>query len=174
MLSETIDSVLCFDSRCFADSRGVFLKVFDAALPQLSGFCPQQVNHVQSPARYTLRGLHYQTSEHAEAKIFRAIRGAIQLAWVDLRTSSTKGRPSSGTIILDRPETSVLVPRGFATGYLTLEPDSEVLYLSDNAYAPKYEQGLRWDDPQLDLNWLHQYPTISEKDTAWPLLAPSC
>ena len=172
--SKPTDEVSQFDCRCFVDSRGSFLKVFDAALPQLRGFCPQQVNHVRTADKHTLRGLHYQIGDFAEAKFFRVLSGAIQLAWVDLRKVDEEFRPLCGTAVLDKPETGILVPRGFATGYLTLEPNSEVLYLSDNAYTPEYECGLHWNDPRLGLNWLSRTPTVSDKDAAWPLLVLSC
>lgn len=168
--NKTIDSVFSFDSRCFVDSRGTFLKVFDSALPEMREFRPQQVNHVRTAEKYTLRGLHYQVGDYAEAKLFRILRGSVQLVWVDHRMVNQNSPPSCGTIVLDKAESGVLVPRGFATGYLTLEPNSEVLYLSDNTYVPESERGLRWDDPQLALNWLNQHPTISDKDAAWPLL----
>lgn len=172
--SETFTPVLQFDSQCFSDSRGTFLKVFDAASSEIREFRPQQINYVQTPQKNTLRGLHYQLDEYAESKIFRVIKGTIQLAWVDLRAVVSEISAHCGSVVLNKPTSAILVPRGFATGYLTLEPDTEVLYLSDNIYVPEYERGLRWDDPTLHLHWIHRAPAVSEKDSAWPFLSSSC
>lgn len=160
-----LDDVQVLQSPAFVDERGSFTKLFSqAALPAYS---IRQVNYVQNRQADTLRGLHHQTGIWAESKFFRVLRGRIQLAFVDLR-QATHRPDAAATIVLDRPDIGVLIPRGFATGYLTLVDDTDVLYYSDNAYHPDAEGGIRWNDPAFALPWQTTHPNLSDKDAAWP------
>jgi len=124
----------------------------------------QQTNLVTTKENYTLRGLHYQQNDFAEAKFFRVISGSIQLAFARVNRIPLL----SDSVILSEPDVGVLVPRGFATGYLTLAENTSVLYLSDNVYRADHEAGIRWNDPSLSINWQSQSPILSEKDQKWP------
>lgn len=151
----------------FKDDRGSFIKIYDTALSIPEQFEVKQANFVENPVAGTLRGLHYQAGEHAEAKIFRCLKGKIQLAYIDLRKSSSTYL-KSGSCLLEYPEEALYVPRGFATGYAVLHSDSLVLYLSDNHYVPGSERGIRWSDPILKIGWQISSPVVSSKDQAWP------
>ena len=163
-----LSDVQVIQSPAFVDHRGSFVKFFNQEDPHLKDYQIQQVNFVQNKQAHVLRGMHYQTGAWAEAKFFRAIKGSIQLGFVDTRTGKAAA-DLAATIVLDQPDIGVLVPRGFATGYLTLTEEAEVLYFSDNVYHPAAEQGIRWDDPAFGLDWQTNMVDVSNKDAAWAL-----
>lgn len=150
-----------------ADNRGVFLKAFDNQVQPIHGFKICQVNYVNTVEQFTLRGMHYQVREFAESKLFKVVQGSIQLAWVNISKLSEPFLESS-SIVIDKPDTSVLVPRGYATGYLTLEANTTVLYMSDNLYSPAHEAGLHCRDKRMNIQWKCSSPAMSDKDRAWP------
>ncbi|BDS15248.1 dTDP-4-dehydrorhamnose 3,5-epimerase family protein [Aureispira anguillae] len=162
-----LEDVLVIKSPAFFDQRGGFIKLFNQQATVLEHYEIKQVNFVQNKEKGIIRGLHYQTGAFAESKFFRVLRGSIQLAFVDLRTSPLDYKKAS-TITLDKPDMGVLIPKGFATGYLTLEANTDVLYYSDNIYEPSSEKGIRWDDPLFKIQWLTFNPDLSQKDRAWP------
>ncbi len=148
------------------DDRGSFVKIFQSVNKDLEEFTVHQVNYVTS-AKNTLRGMHYQTGNHAEAKFFRVITGSIQLVCFCINPTN-KSFTKSFSYRLNTPTQGILVPKGFATGYLTLQENTAVLYLSDNDYNLNAEKGLRWDDPLLKVSWDSQSPSVSKKDNNWP------
>lgn len=165
-INTLLKDVQVIKSPAFFDERGGFIKLFNQQAPILENYEIKQVNFVQNKKKDLIRGLHYQTGTFAESKFFRVLSGRIQLAFVDLRQAPFDYK-KAGTFILDRPDVGVLIPRGFATGYLTLEENTDVLYYSDNVYDPSSEKGLRWDDPLFKLQWLTFKPDLSQKDKAW-------
>ncbi|KAA5548787.1 dTDP-4-dehydrorhamnose 3,5-epimerase family protein [Adhaeribacter rhizoryzae] len=158
-----------FESHYFEDERGVFLKVFNTDNSFLSDYTVKQINYVTSAEKHTLRGLHFQHGDNAESKVFRVINGAAQVAFVDVRPDSPTYLQAS-TVVLDNPKRAVAIPRGFATGYLTLTNNTVMLYLADNDYNVSTEGGLLWNDPALNINWLEKNPILSDKDKAWALV----
>lgn len=155
------------------DARGFFTRAF--CLRSLSeqeiNFIPVQANHASSSVAGTLRGLHFQKNEHAEDKLMRCIKGAIFDVAVDLRPGSETYLKWFGCELSEANKKMLLVPRGFAHGYLTLTANTEVYYLVTNYYAPRAEGGLKWDDPKIGIDWpLSSKPILSEKDESWPLL----
>ncbi|WMX15760.1 MULTISPECIES: dTDP-4-dehydrorhamnose 3,5-epimerase family protein [unclassified Aureispira] len=165
-INTLLKDVQIIKSPAFFDERGGFIKLFNQQAPILEQYEIKQVNFVQNKQKGIIRGLHYQTGTFAESKFFRVLTGRIQLAFVDLRQAPFNHQKAS-TFILDSPDIGVLVPRGFATGYLTLEENTDVLYYSDNVYEPSAEQGLRWNDPLFKIQWLTFQPNLSQKDKAW-------
>ncbi len=168
-IATLLSDVHVLQSPSFVDGRGGFVKLFHRNHPALHDYHIKQVNFVQNTRANILRGLHFQTGEWAESKFFRVLRGRIQLGFVDLRQGKHH-KTMAETIVLDRPDRGVLIPRGFATGYLTLSENADVLYYSDNDYCPQAEGGLRWDDPAFELPWQTTMPDLSDKDTAWALV----
>ena len=159
----------------FADDRGWFSESYHQA--RLAGqgidilFC--QDNHSLSRPLGTLRGLHFQTPPHAQAKLVRCVRGSIWDVAVDVRASSpTYGEWVAATLSADNGD-QLFIPAGFAHGFVTLEPDSEVLYKVDDYYAPECDGGLAWDDPAIALPWPvpADGPALSDKDRRLPRLA---
>lgn len=172
IISSLLEDILLIESPAFEDHRGGFVKLFNQTATPLERYHIQQVNFVQNKAAYTLRGLHYQKGTAAESKFFRVMKGAIQLAIADLRPQSSTAFQGV-TVVLNDPKIGVLVPKGCATGYLTLAPNTDVLYYSDNVYTPGTEGGIRWNDPHFKFDWQHQTPQLSEKDTLWDNFQPN-
>jgi dTDP-4-dehydrorhamnose 3,5-epimerase len=159
----------------FTDERGWFVETYkrrDAAERGLGEEFVQD-NHSLSQPAGTLRGLHFQTPPHAQAKLVRCIRGRIMDYVVDVRRGSpTYGRYVAVELTADNGW-QLYVPIGFAHGFLTLEPDCEVAYKVSDYYAPAHDAGIRWNDPAIGITWPlpPSGPVLSPKDERLPLLA---
>jgi len=180
VLDTAIADVKLLRPRAFADERGWFAEVFKrdalvaAGLPH--GYL--QDNQSFSAEAGTLRGLHWQAEPRAQAKLVRVVRGAIVDVAVDLRAgSASRGRHVMVELRADN-RLQVSIPKGFAHGFLTLEPDTEVLYKIDAPYAPAAERGIHYADPDLAIAWPDPpgVRLVSAKDRALPMLRelPSC
>lgn len=157
------------------DARGFFSEVFRKDLLASAGVEAEfvQDNHSFSATMGTVRGLHFQTDPHAQGKLMRVARGAILDVAVDIRRGSpTYGRHVAVTLSA-RDWNQLWIPPGFAHGFCTIEPDTEVLYKVTAYYAPQHDFGLRWDDPALGIRWpvAADRAVLSEKDTRHPTLA---
>lgn len=131
-----------------------------------------QDNHSYNRKAGTLRGLHYQASPHAQAKLLRVLMGRVFDVVVDLRPGSpTRGRWTSVELSADRGN-QLFVPEGFAHGFCTLDPETHVLYKVSAAWEPSAERGLLWNDPDLAIGWpdFDRY-VLSDRDRSWPTLA---
>jgi len=128
--------------------------------------------HSRSAGAGTVRGLHFQIPPHAQAKLVRVARGAILDVAVDIRRGSpTFGRHVAVEISADAWN-QLYVPEGFAHGFCTLEPDTDVIYKVTAYYAPDHDRGLRWDDPALGIDWpVEGEVTLSARDRTHPALA---
>ena len=118
--------------------------------------------------RGTLRGMHFQLPPHAEAKLVRCIRGAIWDVALDLRPQSPTHGQWQGFELSAENGRSLYLPRGFAHGFQTLQPESEVLYQISGFYAPEAAAGVRYDDPAFDMAWPLPVAVISPRDRSWP------
>jgi dTDP-4-dehydrorhamnose 3,5-epimerase len=169
-----IPDVLLIAPRSFEDARGVFSETWNQRAFAEAGIATTfvQDNHVRSAAAGTLRGLHYQIPPHAQGKLVRVIRGAIFDVAVDLRRQSPTYGRHVGAILSAANTHQIWVPVGFAHGYVTLEPDTEVLYKVTDYYAPGSEGGLLWNDPALGIHWPADAASVvlSDKDTVLPRL----
>ena len=161
--------------RRFGDARGWFMESWsrEAFAKAGIGVLFVQDNHSLSAERGVLRGLHFQAPPAGQAKLVRVLRGAIFDVAVDLRRGSPSyGRWCAATLTADAAE-QLFVPVGFAHGFVTLEPMTEVAYKVDSPYAPAQEGGLSWSDADLAIDW--PIPPdgirVSEKDRALPDLA---
>lgn len=127
-----------------------------------------QANISFNRSKGTLRGLHYQKEPFAEDKLVRCTRGSVFDVIIDLRPGSpSKGR-WFGLELSAENHRALLVPKGFAHGFLSLRKDSEIYYLVSTYYTPAAESGVRWNDPQFKIEWPIPVSVISEKDEAWP------
>ena len=161
--------------RQFGDERGFLSETYNRRRLLEAGIdlVPAQQNHSFTPRAGTLRGLHFQVPPSAQGKLVRVPHGAAFDVAVDLRRRS----PSYGrhvAAVLSRAAWNQLwIPPGFAHGYLTLEPDTEVVYEIDAYYDPNCERGLDWNDPDLGISWpqVAGGPLVADRDRRWPPLA---
>ncbi|KXX70412.1 dTDP-4-dehydrorhamnose 3,5-epimerase family protein [Flammeovirga sp. SJP92] len=167
IINSYFEEVHHIESHFFSDERGVFLKAFDKNTSVFKDYVIQQSNYVHTKEKYTLRGMHFQKEEFAEAKFFRVVQGKAQIGFVNVSGTKESECLNSGSIILNNPKESVFIPKGYATGYLTLEPDTVVLYFSDNIYQPDSESGILWNDSRINIPWESQSPILSQKDKLW-------
>lgn len=170
-----IPAVVEITPKKFGDHRGFFSEVFKRSALRDADIDIDfvQDNHSMSQAVGVVRGLHYQKPPFAQAKLIRVVRGAIFDVAVDIRQASpTFGEHVSRILSADNWK-QLLIPAGFAHGFATLEPDTEVLYKVNAPYAPDHEAGILWNDPALGINWPvdDSTVTLSDKDKVYPTLA---
>jgi dTDP-4-dehydrorhamnose 3,5-epimerase len=172
--SLTIPEVKLFTPRRFGDHRGFFCETYKRHEWAAAGFDREfvQDNHSLSVEKGVVRGLHFQTPPHAQDKLIRVTRGSILDVAVDIRRSSpTFGRHVAAVLSADNGS-QLLVPRGFAHGFVTLQTDTEVLYKVTDYYAPQNDKGLLWCDPDLGIDWpvAPDQAVVSDKDRKHPRL----
>lgn len=152
------------------DERGFFARTWCQQEYTEQGLNPRLVQSSISynKSKGTLRGMHYQLPPFAEVKVVRCTRGAIYDVVLDLRRESPTYRQHFGVVLTPENHTMLYVPAGCAHGLLTLEEESEVLYLISEFYAPDYARGVRWDDPAFGIQWPGAVQVISERDAHYP------
>jgi dTDP-4-dehydrorhamnose 3,5-epimerase len=168
-----IPGVLVLTPRRFGDARGWFSEVYSRAGLARARIQTEfvQDNHSYSAATGTLRGLHFQRPPHAQAKLVRCGRGTILDVAVDVRAGSPTYGHWFGTELSAENGRQLLVPVGCLHGFVTRTPDCEVLYKCSDVYAPDCDGGIRWNDPDIDIDWgLTGEPVLSDKDRAAPFL----
>jgi len=157
------------------DERGFFSEVWREEWLVNAGVSARfvQDNHSYSNKRGVLRGLHFQTPPAAQDKLVRVARGSIFDVAVDIRGGSATYGQWAGLVISAEDWNQLLIPRGFAHGFVALEDDTDVLYKVTAPYSPEFERTIRFDDPALGIDWpLRAGETVlSPKDSAAPLLA---
>lgn len=169
-----IPEVIIFEPKVFGDSRGFFLesynkKIFDEAIGRSVEFV--QDNHSESQ-RGVLRGLHYQLDPFSQGKLVRCVAGEVFDVAVDLRRSSPTFGQWEGVILSAENKRQFWIPEGFAHGFLTLSERAQFLYKATNYYAPKTERCIKWDDPDLNIEWPTIYDIqLSQKDLAGEFFA---
>ena len=165
-----LPDVFLLDATRQDDERGSFSRTWCADELAAHGlaFVPTQTNFSVNPRRGTLRGLHYQAAPFGEAKLVRCTRGAIFDVLVDMRAASPTCGQWLGLELTADSLRQVLVPAGFAHGFLTLLPDTEVSYLMSARYVPAAARGLRWDDPGLGVQWPARPQLLSARDANYP------
>ena len=161
--------------KVFPDQRGFFSETYNKRALEAAGIAISfvQDNHSLSHERGVVRGLHFQKPPHAQGKLVRVPRGAIYDVAVDIRRGSPTYGQHVATVLSAENRAQLWVPAGFAHGYCTLEPETEVFYKATDYYAPECDCGLRWDDPALGISWPvgAGQAILSEKDRAQPKLA---
>jgi len=159
----------------FGDQRGFFSETYNSRRMAEAGIALTfvQDNHSLSREAGVLRGLHYQVPPHAQAKLVRVVRGRIFDVAVDIRRGAPTFAQGVGLEVSAERWNQILVPAGFAHGFLTLEPDTEVIYKVSDFYAPQHDRAIRFDDPAIGIDWPVDPARIrlSDKDAAAPSLA---
>lgn len=152
------------------DERGFFARFFCETEFAQHGLSTRfvQINNSLTAKEGTLRGMHYQLPPAAEVKVVRCILGALHDVILDLRPRSPTFGQSFGAELSAENRTMMYVPEGFAHGFVTLEPDTEALYLVSAPYAPAAERGIRFDDPKFRIQWPVPPAELSDKDRKWP------
>lgn len=150
-----IPGVLLLTPKRFGDHRGFFSETYNNRLFEEAGI---HLNFVQdnqslSVEKGVLRGLHYQLEPKAQDKLVRVIKGAILDIAVDIRHGSPTFGKHVAAVISQENWQQILVPKGFAHGFITLEPNTEVVYKVTDYYSPDHERGILWNDPELGINW---------------------
>jgi len=167
-----IDGVLILEPEPREDSRGYFARVFAKEELKKNGvlFSIVHINRSLSKDNGTIRGIHFQKKPKEEDKIIQCLKGKIFDVALDLRPDSkTYGQWVSETLDPQNKK-MLLVPKGCAHGFQTLEEDSVVEYFVTQYYAPSYEQGIRYNDPFFNIDWPIKNAIVSEKDASWPLI----
>ena len=158
-----------------SDDRGFLSEVYSRQAFAQAGIDIEfvQDNHTRSAAAGTVRGLHYQIAPMAQAKLVRVLRGAIYDVAIDLRRRSPTFGRHVAAVISAEAWNQILVPIGFAHGFCTLSPDTEVLYRLSNLYSPQHERGLLWNDPALGIAWpaVAEAAVVSDRDRRNPRFA---
>ena len=151
------------------DERGFFARLFcDQEYKDIGlGFKLAQANDSFSADKGTLRGMHYQKGNFSETKIIRCLKGAIYDVVIDLRPASKSYLAWEGFHLDEKNRSMVVVPQGCAHGFMTMEENTEVFYLVDAMYAPEFEDGVRWNDPNFNIEWPMSPKVISIKDQNW-------
>ena len=170
--SSSIPGAWVIDITPIHDDRGFFATTWlpdelrQRGIESVVAQCNIAFNH----RRGTLRGLHFQTAPHAQAKIVRATRGALLDVIVDLRPDSPTWRQWELFELTADNRRMLYIPPGLAHGYLTLTDDAEMFYQASTPWAPQAEAGVRWNDPAFGIKWPFEPTVISAKDQTWPLL----
>jgi dTDP-4-dehydrorhamnose 3,5-epimerase len=157
-----------------ADARGAFAEVFNHRELAAAGieFDGVQDNLSLSTQAGTVRGFHFQAPPYAQAKLVRVLRGAILDAALDIRRGSPTYGSCVARVLRANPPEQLLIPAGFAHAFCTLEPDTEVFYKVDNYYSAEHDQGVLWNDPDIDISWpiSADQAVLSDKDRRLPRL----
>ena len=167
--------VYILEPKVFGDHRGWFMETWSERTMKELGFHYNfvQDNHSFSSKKGTLRALHYQKGEFAQAKLVRCTRGAVLDVAVDVRVGSPTYKQWISVELSENNHRQLLVPRGFLHGYLSLTDDVEFLYKADNFYNYEADRNIIWNDPEINVDWGIQCPIVSEKDAMAPKLSES-
>jgi dTDP-4-dehydrorhamnose 3,5-epimerase len=162
----SIPGLLVISPRVFEDPRGYFFESYSKQAFIESGIHDDFVQSNQSLSQKgVLRGLHFQNPPHAQSKLVRVIKGSVLDVAVDIRTGSPTYGQHYAILLSEQNKTMFYVPSGFAHGFLTLEDNTIFSYKCGNYYNKPAEDGLLWNDPDLNIDWGIDTPVLSEKDT---------
>ena len=165
-----IPDVILIEPQSFSDDRGFFLESFKESDFVSSGINVKFVqDNISHSVLDVIRGLHFQKPSKAQAKLITVVNGEILDVAVDIRKSSpTYGKWISEILSADN-HNLLYIPEGFAHGFDVLSKEADVMYKVSNEYSPEHEQGIIWNDPKLNIEWLSTKPIISSSDSHLPL-----
>ena len=168
-----IPDVILIKPSVIEDHRGFFMESYHIEKFKIGGIhCTfVQDNHAKS-VQNTLRGLHFQV-QYPQAKLLRCLKGKVFDVAVDIRQDSPYFGKWVGKELSEENSYQLYIPEGFAHGYYVISETAEIAYKCSEIYHPQDEQGIRWNDPEIAINWPSQNPILSEKDKALPMMADS-
>ena len=157
----------------FSDDRGLFARVFckQALRDILRGKNIVQVNHSMTRQKGAIRGMHFQRPPMAEIKMVKCLRGSVFDVMIDMRSDSSTFLNWHGEKLSAENMKMMYIPEGFAHGFQTLEPNSELLYLHTEFYSPELEGGVRYNDSMINISWPLEVTDVSERDQKHQLLS---
>lgn len=172
IIQTKLEGVYVLIPKVFEDRRGFFMESWSRKTMEEAGLHYDfvQDNHSLSTGKGTLRGIHFQKGDKSQAKLVRCVRGAVLDVAVDLRHDSPTYRQWAGVELSEENKKQFLIPRGFGHGFVTLTDEVEFLYKADNVYAPEADGGIRWNDPDIGVEWNITDPILSDKDQKNPFL----
>lgn len=175
VIETSLSGVYILEPQVFGDHRGWFMESWSERALAAAGlnYTFVQDNHSYSQQKHTLRGIHFQNGQSAQAKLVRCSRGAVLDVAVDLRRGSPTYAKWVGVELSAENKRQFLIPRGFGHAFLTLTDDVEFLYKADNFYDAQADRSIRWNDPQISVDWGTENPVVSDKDAGAPLLKDS-
>lgn len=172
VIKTKLEGVYILIPKVFEDRRGFFMESWSRRSMEAAGLHYDfvQDNHSLSTEKGTLRGIHFQKGDKSQAKLVRCVRGAVLDVAVDLRHDSPTYAQWVGVELSESNKKQFLIPRGFGHGFVTLTDEVEFLYKADNDYAPEADGGIRWNDPEIAVDWGVDHPILSDKDQKNPFL----
>ena len=170
-----LPGVYIVEPQVFGDHRGYFMETYSTKTFAELGITNEFVQDNQSftAQKGTLRGVHFQNAPMAQAKLVRVTRGAVLDVAVDLRKGSPTYKQWVGVELSAENKRMLFIPRGFGHGFVTLTDDVEFCYKVDNLYSRECDRGIRFDDPEIGIEWGVESPVLSAKDEGAPVLAQS-
>lgn len=175
LIKTDIKDLYIIETKVFEDNRGWFTESYSVKKFKENGLDIEfiQDNHSLSKEKGVLRGLHFQLAPKAQTKLVRCTRGKIYDVAVDLREGSPTYKKWFGVELSAENKKQFLILKGFAHGFLTLSDNVEVQYKVDEYYTPEYDRSIKYDDPEINVDWGIENPILSEKDKNAPLLKNS-
>ena len=175
IINTDIKDVIIIEPKVFGDKRGWFTETYSKEKFKNLGVDIDfiQDNHSFSSEKGTLRGLHFQLNPKSQSKLVRCTKGSMLDIVVDLRFGSPTYKKWIAVELTEENKKQLLVPKGFAHGFVTLTEGVEVQYKVDEYYSPENDRSIRYDDPEIGINWGVSNPILSDKDLNAPLLKDS-
>ena len=166
-----IEGLLIIEPKIFSDPRGFFTETYQKDRYHGIGIDNEFIqDNLSKSGQGTLRGLHYQLPPFQQSKLVQVIQGEVFDVAVDIRKNSATFGYYHSIVLSEEKKNQFYIPKGFAHGFCVLSETAIFQYKCDNLYAPEYERGILWSDPQLKIPWPIAQPILSDKDELYPLL----
>lgn len=173
LIKTKLKGIYIIEPQVFGDERGWFMETYSKIkTPEITCDFVQD-NQSYSKEKGTIRGIHFQNGEYSQAKLVRVVRGGVLDVVVDLRKGSPTYKEWVAVELSAENKKQLFIPRGFGHGFLTLTDDVEFVYKVDNYYNHENDRSIRFDDPDIGVEWRIDNPILSEKDKKAPLLKDS-
>ena len=165
IIPTALNGLFIIKPKVFEDDRGYFFESYNKEFFQKNGIKDEFLQDNQSLSQKgVLRGLHFQNPPHAQAKLVRVITGSVLDVAVDIRKNSPTYGKHVAEVLSEKNKTMMLVPEGFAHGFLVLEDNTIFSYKCSRVYNKESEEGILWNDEDIAINWTIKNPVLSEKD----------